>query len=126
MAYEERSFDPWPSSVAEARGFVAGALTSIGATTIESEWAALVTSELATNAVLHARTGFDVGVGSNGEVVISVSDLDPGLPLHGVPGPDATGGRGILIVASTSDAWGVEQRPNGKRVWCSTTRITAA
>jgi anti-sigma regulatory factor (Ser/Thr protein kinase) len=126
MTYEQRSFEPEPSSVPAARGFVAEALGHIGATESESAWAALVTSELATNAVLHARTGFEVGVGANGQVTISVCDRDPRAPRPRAASPEGVGGRGILIVAATSDAWGVERRPIGKRVWCSTTRWSVA
>ena len=120
VTYQERSFEPEPSSVGMARTFVTDALHLVGVPESISDWARLVTSELATNAVVHARTEFDVGVNTNGEVVISVSDHEATTPVLIEPGLEP-GGRGISIIARSSGAWGVEARDSGKRVWCSTT-----
>jgi hypothetical protein len=121
VTYQERSFEPVPSSVGMARTFVTEALHVVGDLDSISDWARLVTSELATNAVIHARTEFDVGVDTNGEVVISVSDHEATAPVLVERGLESSGGRGISIVARSSGAWGVEPRGIGKRVWCSTT-----
>jgi PAS domain S-box-containing protein len=89
---------------------------------------ALMLSELATNAVQHAATEFEVAItlgalaeGTDGArwVRVAVSDEAPGYPAPEEPAADAPRGRGLLIVESLADAWGVEVqrgRP-GKTVW---------
>ncbi|HET9974673.1 MAG TPA: MEDS domain-containing protein, partial [Streptosporangiaceae bacterium] len=77
--------------------------------------AAIVTAELAANAVLHARSRFTVTVSrSAGSVRISVRDEAPladGRPLAG------SKGHGLDIVAQLAVRWAVEQLPGGKVVW---------
>jgi anti-sigma regulatory factor (Ser/Thr protein kinase) len=126
VTYQQRSFVPVVASVGEARRFVTDALHLVGCTEAVTTWARLVTSELATNAVVHARSDFEVGVGTNGQVVISVSDRASQEPVVTHAGPAAPGGRGMLLVAGTSDAWGVEPQGSGKRVWCSSANPDAA
>jgi anti-sigma regulatory factor (Ser/Thr protein kinase) len=117
-----RRFEPTPESVVDARRFVEGVLGAAPQVAEEVvEAARLVVSELATNAVLHARTAFDVSVadadGLDG-LVISVADHDPTWPVLADAAPDALGGRGILLVDRTAAGWGVEPDGDGKRVWC--------
>ncbi|MET9252846.1 ATP-binding protein [Streptomyces sp. NPDC003717] len=51
-------------------------------------------------------------------VRVEVADDCPALPVLGDPGPDAEGGRGLLLVAAVSDKWGVGPRiEGGKTVW---------
>jgi anti-sigma regulatory factor (Ser/Thr protein kinase) len=79
---------------------------------------ALVVTELATNAVLHARSAFSVSLAlSGGAIRISVRDTVP-LGLTGVdkqlaPAP----GHGLGVVAAMATRWGVETVPSGKAVW---------
>ena len=111
------SLPPDPSSVRLAREFVADAVGACSADTTHS--AALLVSELATNAVLHARSSFVVSVEQgDGSVRISVTDHGEGRPTVGDPQPDEDHGRGLLIVQRLSHAWGVEATDDGgKRVW---------
>lgn len=78
--------------------------------------AAIVTAELASNAVLHARSAFTVAVWRPEDCVrIAVRDTAP-LPPGGEllwPVP----GHGLDVVAKVADRWAVEPLPNGKRVW---------
>ncbi len=81
-------------------------------------------SELATNAVQHAATEFEVSVGISpdcGRVRVEVSDVAAGYPTPREPIPDAPHGRGLHIVCSLADAWGFEVRRDrpGKTVWFS-------
>ncbi|MDA8062797.1 MAG: ATP-binding protein [Actinomycetota bacterium] len=114
----QRSFEPRPDQVGAARSFVAGALAEAG--TVSPDVALLV-SELATNAVLHARTRFavEVLVEDDGDHLrVGVTDLDARLPILGGLDPDASGGRGIALVRALADAWGVHCRAgSGKTVW---------
>lgn len=84
----------------------------------------LLVSELATNAVLHARTSFAVQVTMTPTVIrVSVTDGSPILPerrnysfLHPT-------GRGLHLVDSLSDRWGVNLEPPGKTVWFELDRL---
>jgi anti-sigma regulatory factor (Ser/Thr protein kinase) len=84
----------------------------------------LVTSELVTNAVLHARTDLDVRIRIDGPVVyLEVADGTPSL-VACRRSIDATGGRGLVLVAALTDAWGVVEADEGrgKRVWVRVSR----
>lgn len=79
-----------------------------------------VVTELATNAVLHARTDFTVSITiDRSQLRVSVTDGSPAqarLRRHG--DPDATTGRGLHMVAGLSTAWGVSPDGAGKTTWC--------
>ena len=83
------------------------------------EDARLVVTELATNAVVHAQSGFEVVVGLRGRhLEISVDDASSELPAPALEvGPDRTGGRGLPIISRLAEQWGVEPTPAGKRIW---------
>jgi anti-sigma regulatory factor (Ser/Thr protein kinase) len=86
--------------------------------TAVAEVAALLTSELATNAVRHARSPFEVRV----EVLdcclrVAVEDDDPRPPARREASLADTNGRGIMLVDTLADAWGMERAGDGKRVW---------
>jgi anti-sigma regulatory factor (Ser/Thr protein kinase) len=86
----------------------------------------LVTSELVTNAIVHARTdvGLDVTV-QDSSIVLEVTDSSPApIPPPRVPDPEDTSGRGLFLVDVLSDAWGVRSaQGGGKTVWI---RVDAA
>jgi anti-sigma regulatory factor (Ser/Thr protein kinase) len=83
------------------------------------EIAALLVTELVTNAVLHARTPIVVVVDrSPGRVYLAVSDGSDAQPIARDYGIDAATGRGIALVEELSTRWGVERSPSGKQVWC--------
>jgi anti-sigma regulatory factor (Ser/Thr protein kinase) len=106
------------SSVPTARHFVESILTAWGRT--DSAWTgALLVSELAANAALHARTEFSVRVKDLGaRVRIEVSDASPRIPRQRSYGVEATTGRGLQLVAQLAHEWGVTPQPDGKTVWC--------
>jgi anti-sigma regulatory factor (Ser/Thr protein kinase) len=114
---------PTTASVAEVRRFVGERL---------AEWphpevahsAMLAASELATNAVLHARTEFTVKVMLDDCVRIEIEDRSPALPVLKPITDQASTGRGLHLVERLTDAWGVEAS-DGKRVWCELSRPTA-
>lgn len=90
-----------------------------------ADTAALLTTELVTNAVLHGRTapGREVGVRyvlSEGTVRVEVSDACDDLPVwDSSAGAEAECGRGLVLLEALADAWGVEARAHsiGKTVW---------
>ncbi|MCU1592903.1 MAG: putative anti-sigma regulatory factor, serine/threonine protein kinase [Frankiales bacterium] len=85
----------------------------------------LVTSELVTNAVVHARTALQVGVALTDEaVVVMVHDLDLGRREERTHERD--GGRGLSIVAELSCASGrVQHEGGGKTYWARLCRCSS-
>ena len=78
----------------------------------------LVVSELATNAVIHARSDFIVSLSSHDDAVrVSVRDSSLALPVLRNPPPTSVSGRGLILVASIAQRWGIEPVSDGKVVW---------
>jgi DNA-binding NarL/FixJ family response regulator len=79
----------------------------------------LLTTELVTNAVQHAGSTAQVtaAVTSRG-LRVAVTDGGPGVPSVRYGGPvEAESGRGLALVESLSNAWGIERSASGKAVW---------
>ena len=81
----------------------------------------LVVSELATNALTHARTPFTVTLaGVAQSLLVKVRDGSPCHPVIVVGTPHDTAGRGVTIVALLSREWGVTPHADGgKTVWAA-------
>jgi anti-sigma regulatory factor (Ser/Thr protein kinase) len=115
-----RSFPPEAAAVAEVRSFVAASVK--GSRSLVDD-ACLVVSELATNAVLHARTPFRVAVDQRDDAVrLVVLDGSPRRPIASDAAPATTTGRGLQIVDALARAWGVEPAADGKAVWAELDR----
>ncbi|MFG2307062.1 SpoIIE family protein phosphatase [Streptomyces sp. NPDC048566] len=117
------SFEPVGRSVATARSFVRDTLQGWGFADIVDD-AVVLTSELVTNAVVHAGTSADVlCLRSDDGVRIEVADHYPEreIPLQGTAvnmgSPDREGGRGLQLCAALAGRWGVEYTPTHKQVW---------
>jgi serine phosphatase RsbU (regulator of sigma subunit)/anti-sigma regulatory factor (Ser/Thr protein kinase) len=118
--HTQGTFAPEGRSVSEARRFVRRALESWGAGDLADE-AVLATSELVTNAVVHAGTPVRVVLDLDaGGLRLEVEDLHPHrtLPL-GLEGPpdESEHGRGLLIAATLAASWGVDYTAGAKRIW---------
>ena len=84
--------------------------------------ARLLTSELVTNAVLHARTEMTLTVEEQGRGVrIGVTDSSPVSPALRHHSATATTGRGLRLLNQLADAWSVTADNGGKTVWFSLT-----
>jgi anti-sigma regulatory factor (Ser/Thr protein kinase) len=80
--------------------------------------AELLTSELVTNALLHAGTDLMVHVEQTpGIVRIAVDDGSRHAPDLRSPNSSSLGGRGLPLVATLATRWGWEPLTHGKRVW---------
>ncbi|MEV4227105.1 SpoIIE family protein phosphatase [Streptomyces bobili] len=94
-----------------------------------AEDAILVVSELVTNAVVHAGTDVDLVCRLEAEpetdtcaVVVEVTDRHPSRAPRDGGSPDPPYetpeyGRGLRLVATLADAWGVTYRRGAKTVW---------
>jgi anti-sigma regulatory factor (Ser/Thr protein kinase) len=101
-----------------ARGFVADAMRRWGHSGTLLEDSVLVVSELATNAVVHARSAFSVVARREGSGVrLSVHDLSTAKPVLRSAPLLAPSGRGLQLVAEITSKWGVETTSAGKTVW---------
>jgi anti-sigma regulatory factor (Ser/Thr protein kinase) len=111
-----RAFAPEASEVFAARRFVTSVLEAWG---LDMEDLQLLVSELATNAVLHARSDFEVTViRSDRRVRVEVFDQNTRLPTFAAAPPDAYSGRGLMILRGLASAWGVESHSDtGKTIW---------
>jgi anti-sigma regulatory factor (Ser/Thr protein kinase) len=89
----------------------------------------LVVSELVANAVVHGRPPVMLTLEEQPlQVLVTVSDESPALPLALPPGNvTALSGRGLSIVAMVSSAWGTNNRSDGgKSVWARFDKETRA
>ncbi|MBT2394104.1 SpoIIE family protein phosphatase [Streptomyces maoxianensis] len=117
------SFDPVGRSVATARAFVRDTLQGWGYSDVVDD-AVVLTSELVTNAVVHAGTAADVLCLRTDEGVrVEVADRYPEreIPIQGtgrsLGSLDRENGRGLLLCAALASRWGVEYSPTYKQVW---------
>jgi hypothetical protein len=133
------AYQPVPAAVAAARRFVRDTLGSWDLTGNGDDPddrddrdalvddAVLLTSELVTNAVLHAGTPVQVtcrllGDGSDRSLEIAVLDrcpsqLRPDLPHTTGEAAERTNGRGLQLPSELASAWGVTYAREAKAVW---------
>ncbi|MFC8273553.1 ATP-binding protein [Streptomyces sp. NPDC057271] len=98
------------------------------------EVARLLVSELATNAIQHARlaeiaetAAESASIGTillrlwptDGGIILAVSDPDPRPPVPRADDARATGGRGLVLIQAMANRWGYfpTQPLTGKVVW---------
>ena len=113
------------SSVREARSLVRSTLAGWHLEHLHDE-ACLVVSELAANALNHAKSSFCVRLRLNPTTVrIEVGDGGHGTPEPQPHSATREGGRGMLLVAAMSASWGIERTHDGKVVWAELARETA-
>ncbi|MGA8209680.1 MAG: PAS domain S-box protein [Nocardioidaceae bacterium] len=108
---------PRPASVAAARTWVREMLEDADRPDLV-EPVALVVSEIVTNALLHAGT--EIGVSARltrHSLRVDVRDGSPHLPFRRRYATTAGTGRGLMMLESLVDRWGVTRVPDGKSVW---------
>ncbi len=110
-----RTFAFSSDAPAAARHFAADAVRRLGAAELAGD-IALVVTELAANAVVHANTGFTVDLAAGAEVLrIAVRDASPLPPGAGLPAAPL---HGLGAVDALASRWGVEPLGHsGKSVW---------
>ena len=119
LAIERQAdLDPVPASVGLARSLVRDSLA--GFDRDARDVALLLTSELVTNAILHARTPVQLGVLVDGDrALVCVADRLPESPALSprAHSHDRPGGRGLALVEDLADTWGTTTYTGGKTVW---------
>jgi anti-sigma regulatory factor (Ser/Thr protein kinase) len=113
--HETTTLPAEPRSASIARGLVA---VAVPAGTDPAERAILLTSELVSNVVLHARTAVELTVRSDhGVLRVEVGDHSTQMPIVKDYDREAVTGRGLQLVSSLADRWGVDPTATGKIVW---------
>ena len=122
LKVDSLDYTPVAGSVSLARCHTGRLVTEWG----RPEWswsAALLVSELATNALLHGclRDRFFRVRLALTATVLRIEVTDPRgerMPVVRAATDQECFGRGLLIVEQVADRWGVEPRTVGKTVWC--------
>ena len=117
--------DPVPRLVSDARRFVLEHAPDLPSDTQDS--LVLLTSELVTNAVLHARTAIELGITIADDcVVVTVHDLDLARPEQD-PYAAREGGWGLGLVSALAETSSMDTDPEGgKTAWFRLPRSGAA
>ncbi|MFM9449124.1 ATP-binding protein [Streptomyces acidiscabies] len=113
-------------AIGEARALVRVVLGTWRLSASVVDDAALLLSEMVTNAVLHG-TGPTIRITidrpARDRVLLAVHDRAHGrVPQRRTPGPEDDSGRGLILLDALATRWGWErwgtaQKPLGKRVW---------
>lgn len=119
QSVQRLQLEPDATVVREARAFVLDHAPDLDLET--RDVLKLLTSELVTNAVIHARTKIDLSVVvADRHVVVTVHDLDIGhVEIRG----DRDGGWGLGLVRSLAEASDMTRHPEGgKTAWFKLSR----
>ncbi|MDT4893388.1 MAG: hypothetical protein QOE97_2423 [Pseudonocardiales bacterium] len=114
----EWSFPPRPEAARTARQLVADSIPRLPREA--SDAVTLMVSELVTNCIVHAGTDFQVRVHlDEASVRVEVSDHGTGKAAARSPERHEAHGRGLQLVQSLADEWGVIPAliHPGKTVW---------
>jgi anti-sigma regulatory factor (Ser/Thr protein kinase) len=112
--------DATPVSASRSRAFVTHHLLGHGLGHL-ADGVRLVVSELATNALVHADTAFNVTLSADDHtVLLTVRDESESLPARRAAQVTDASGRGLQLVDVVSTDWGVSTDGSGaKSVWAS-------
>ncbi|HWG73623.1 MAG TPA: SpoIIE family protein phosphatase [Acidimicrobiales bacterium] len=107
-------------AVAEARRLVVDWLCKWGIGSELRDTIVLITSELASNAILYGRAPVMLLL-RRGPVSITLEVRDHGklMPQPQRPAPNDEHGRGLYLVDMCASRWGIRSTSTGKAVWCS-------
>ncbi|MGW4893130.1 SpoIIE family protein phosphatase [Kitasatospora sp. NPDC004240] len=102
--------------VAHSRRFTRETLAGWGLGAL-SDWAELLTSELITNALVHAGSPTQLRLFCNRLLTVEVADEDTHAPRMRRAREEDEGGRGMHLVNELAHRWGSRSTRNGKVVW---------
>ena len=117
--FTEMTFTTNHGTPRAARDFVRSALAAEHLDAVGvGEVSLLLTTELVTNAVQHARSAPTVRLLTVVDRLrVEVDDTSTTIPAVAMPDPARPSGYGLLLVASLASQWGADLRPGGKTVW---------
>lgn len=119
-----------PSFVADARRMTRARLSSWGLCEDTCEKAALVVSELVTNAIVHSTGRRIVCELHDGDDLLRISVRDEGCvsgePHPSPQRPEEEHGRGLLLIEAMCRAWGTQEAGSGLLVWADLPRTLRA
>ncbi|MEV0487897.1 PAS domain S-box protein [Streptomyces sp. NPDC050508] len=105
------------SAVSEGRSFAVKTLTEWDCAH-RADDARLLVSEVLTNAVQHAEGPLVLHLRrTDTELAIEISDQSPHLPQPRPAAEDDESGRGLILVDTLADSWGVRPTDQGKTTW---------
>ncbi|MFD0346515.1 ATP-binding protein [Kitasatospora aburaviensis] len=102
--------------VAHSRRFTRDTLIEWGLGPL-ADWAELLTSELITNALVHAGSPVQLRLFYNRVLTVEVADRDAGTPRMRRAREEDEGGRGMHLVNELAHRWGSRRTRDGKVVW---------
>ncbi|MFR9672994.1 SpoIIE family protein phosphatase [Streptomyces sp. TR06-5] len=110
-----------PDRIADARHQLGGLLHD-WKDPAQADGAVLMLSEMLTNVLLHTDGDAMMMAEISGErgsrlLQVEITDGSDELPHRRSPGEMASSGRGLLLLDTLADAWGVEPRGDGKCTW---------
>ncbi|GAA3781740.1 ATP-binding protein [Streptomyces chiangmaiensis] len=115
-----------PGSVARARRLTRARLAGWAVCEDTCDTAALVVSELVTNAIVHTAAEHVVCELRDEDDVVRIAVQDegcaPGEPHPSPERPEEEHGRGLLLVAALCRAWGAQKAGPGLLVWAELAR----
>ena len=108
---------PVARSVVEARRHVRATLKEWDLNAL-SDVAQLLTSEVVTNSLLHARSAIRLTIEhTKAGVRVAVTDESTVIPAMRPRSASATTGRGLLLLSRLADEWDTIVSDGGKTVW---------
>jgi len=109
-------FPSTPASPALVRELVRESLAGAEPGVLED--VLVMASELAANAVMHARSPFFVHLHADAtRIWLGVEDANTRMPRFAPVAQDSTGGRGLALVEALATSWGADRELGGKLVW---------
>ncbi|MGV9941856.1 ATP-binding protein [Streptomyces sp. NPDC003401] len=115
-----------PGSPAQARRLARARLTGWSVCEDTCDTAALVISELVTNAVVHTASGVVVCELYDGDDLVRIAVRDegcaPGEPHPSPQRPEEEHGRGLFLVDALCHSWGAQEHGSGLLVWADLSR----
>ncbi|MFI9599018.1 ATP-binding protein [Streptomyces sp. NPDC052043] len=118
-----------PGSPAQARRLTRTWLTGWSVCEDTCDAAALVVSELVTNAIVHTASRQIVCELHDGDELVRIAVRDegcaPGEPQPSPRQPEEEHGRGLLLVDAVCLAWGAQEQGTGLVVWADLPRRSA-
>ena len=117
MEIVETQFPSLPGTPASVRGFLRVALKTWELDGF-GEVTELLSDELVSNVVRHVGTPMTVrALRQPSSIRVEVDDSSNEMPVLQHPGALDDHGRGLLLLDSLANQWGIEMREDGKTVW---------